>query len=211
MNSGDGVTLEMGENGIVKYSRYRYNNDHNINPELEIVSFKIDSISSIKTTNYFDNIDEVKSVDALTINPNNRIKINASLTMVEEKYSIYSFKDLDINKANIEKYELVLVSCDEESQISNSHWVIDEKTATFFISINADDINALIKAIEEGAISANICLAMNSYTSNNGSIYLIGKSSLDENEKIYHKVSNKCLCFNISYTSKTYELGEPND
>ncbi|MGW8595872.1 hypothetical protein ACWBQ1_12055 [Providencia rettgeri] len=211
MTATDDFTLTIKADGDIEYRNKLCNGNHCISPKLEIVSFKIDSISSIKTTNYFDNIDKVESVDALTINPNNRIKINASLTMAEEKYSIYSFKDLDINKTDIEKYELVLVSCDEESQISNSHWVIDGKTATFFISINADDINALIKAIEEGAISANICLAMNSYTSNDGMIYLIGKSSLDENEKIYHKVSNKCLCFNISYTSKTYELGEPND
>lgn len=85
------------------------------------------------------------------------------------------------------------------------------KKATFFISINAEDINGLIKNIEEGAINAKICLAMNSYTSNDGVTYLAGKSILAENEEIYHKVSNKCLCFNISYTSKTYKLGEFND
>lgn len=136
MNSGDDFILKIKEDGDIEYRKILYSSNHSMSPKLEIVNFRIDSISSIISINYFDNtnIDGIKSIDTLSINHNNRIRVKASLAMIEEKYCIYSFtKDLILNKANIESYELELISCDEESQILDSHWIIDEKSNFFYL------------------------------------------------------------------------------
>lgn len=222
MTNNQEFSLEVNPSnkGVIYINFHQYNN--NIIP-LDVSSKTLNfSSKSIKIQNEIKALNQNKdnknkndtSVKAFLPSSSESTKIIiTALPLNYEKYSYYSLKGKEVTQSDVDAFEIILSECDQEKEVdlSDNFWEIDENKAIFHIKIKKIIILKLVDDIHSGISSANISLIVDRYFYSDKYEFLIAKSHIEPDEHVAHEITHGCSDFDMSYTSKSFKIGEFND
>lgn len=133
-------------------------------------------------------------------------KVTATATIKDDGFKFYSLFEKEITQITPTGVKIIFNLAPYEPL--NNYIEIVNSSPIFHVTLNQESLDKLIKELERGLFSIQVIISAVAYKHMNVGDFIIGKSTIEPQEKIYHDVNHACQCTGIIYLSKSYELGE---
>lgn len=136
-------------------------------------------------------------------------KIVATVTHESDQLQFCSLHKKQLDIIDIKNTEVIFTIEPESSQAN--YLEIFENSAIFYVHINKSSFDMFLQEIEKGLEAAQVIIAINKHANSSEGSFIIGKSNTESKSDIPDNIDLTFSCIEITYTSKSYRIGECND